>query len=73
MSDHPTALTALPALPAADLGGFARVALLGDGHGNAVALRATGYAGAERYVETLETPPTPEEIVADAEAKEFSD
>ncbi len=36
-------------------------------------VRSTGYPAAERYVGQLLSPPTPAEIVADAEAKLFSD
>lgn len=39
----------------------------------AARVRATGYPGAERYLTQLLTPPTPAEIVADAEARLFSD
>jgi predicted phosphodiesterase len=44
-----------------------------DVAGVAAAIRAGGYPGAERYAGLLEQPPTPDEIVADAEPKQFSD
>jgi predicted phosphodiesterase len=37
------------------------------------AIRATGYPQAERYIDSLVSPPTPDEIIADAEGKQFSD
>lgn len=36
-------------------------------------VRSTGYPAAERYVGQLVSPPTPAEIIDDAEAKQFSD